>query len=180
MFTIVDIETTGTVYNYGKITEIAIFVHNGSEITDSFQTLVNPGIDIPVYITRMTGISNEMVKKAPMFFEVARQIVEITAGRIFVAHNVNFDYRFVREEFRNLGYEFVRKKLCTVELSRKLIPGLASYSLGHLCAELGIDNESRHRAAGDAMATVKLFEFLLSRHNANAMITRPGKTPRLF
>lgn len=161
MFAIVDIETTGNSYKYGQITEIAVYQHNGIEITGSFHTLIKPDMDIPYFITRLTGISNEMVQNAPKFFEVARQIVEYTAGRTFVAHNVHFDYRFLREEYKRLGYEFFRKTLCTVQLSRKLLPGHASYSLGNICSDLNIEINGRHRADGDALATVKLFEILL-------------------
>ena len=161
MFAIVDIETTGKSYKYGQITEIAIFQHNGTEITGSYHTLIKPEMDIPYFITRITGISNEMVKNAPKFYEVAKQIVEFTAGRTFVAHNVHFDYRFLREEFKRLGYDFFRKTLCTVQLSRKLLPGHSSYSLGNICNDLNIKITGRHRADGDALATVKLFEMLL-------------------
>jgi DNA polymerase-3 subunit epsilon len=161
LFAIIDIETTGNTYKYGQITEIAIYQHNGSEITDSFSSLVKPEMDIPLFITRLTGISNEMVANAPRFYEIARKIVEMTAGRTFVAHNVHFDYKFVKEEFKRLGYDFNRKTLCTVQLSRKLMPGYKSYSLGKICAEKGIEINGRHRAAGDALATTKLFELLL-------------------
>jgi DNA polymerase-3 subunit epsilon len=180
LFTIIDIETTGAVHKYGKITEIALFMHNGERITDQFITLVNPEMDIPLSITRLTGITNRMVSDAPRFFEIARQIVEMTTGRIFVAHNVNFDYSFVREEFLRLGYPFERKKICTVQLARKLFPGHASYSLGRLCSDFGIVIEDRHRAAGDAMATVKLFEKLLQKNRETGMVPRIGKTGNLF
>ena len=117
MFAIIDIETTGNSYKYGQITEIAVFQHNGKEITGSFSSLVKPDMDIPLFITRLTGISNEMVQDAPRFYEIAKKIVELTAGRIFVAHNVLFDYKFIKEEYRRLGYNFHRKTLCTVKLS---------------------------------------------------------------
>jgi DNA polymerase III subunit epsilon len=161
LFAIIDIETTENSYKHGQITEIAIFQHNGKEVTDSYSSLIKPDMDIPLFITRLTGISNEMVKNAPRFYEIARKVVEMTAGRIFVAHNVHFDYKFVREEFKRLGYDFNRKTLCTVQLSKKLMPGHKSYSLGNLCQEKGIEINGRHRAAGDALATVKLFELLL-------------------
>lgn len=164
MFSIIDIETTGNSYKYGKITEIAIFQHNGQEITDSFTTLINPEIDIPFFITDLTGIDNSMVKDAPRFYEVAKKIVEMTQGRTFIAHNVSFDYKFIREEFARLGYDYNRKTMCTVQMSRRLLPGHKSYSLGKLCAELGITINGRHRANGDALATVKLFEILLEKH----------------
>jgi len=164
LFSIIDIETTGNSYKYGKITEIAIYQHNGQQITDSFTTLINPEIDIPFFITELTGIDNLMVKDAPRFFEVAKKIVEMTQGRTFIAHNVSFDYKFIQQEFARLGYDYKRKTMCTVQLSRKLLPGHKSYSLGKICAELGIDINGRHRAAGDALATVKLFEILLEKH----------------
>lgn len=120
-------------------------------------------MDIPYYITKLTGIDNEMVKNAPKFHEVAKQILELTAGRTFIAHNVKFDYSFIKEEFSRLGFNFHRKTLCTVQLSKKLLPGHQSYSLGKLCSDLGIEIRGRHRASGDAMATVKLFELLLQK-----------------
>lgn len=163
MFIITDIETTGNNPKYGKITEIAMYLHNGSEITDSFVSLINPEIDIPYFITGLTGIDNTMVKNAPKFYEIARKIVEMTEDCIFVAHNLNFDYSFIREEFKRLGYDYHRKTLCTVQLSRKLLPGHRSYALGRLCSDLGIPINGRHRAAGDALATVKLFEILLEK-----------------
>ncbi len=161
MYCIIDIETTGGSSSRDRITEIAIYKHDGSKVVDEFITLVNPEISIPYYITQMTGISNEMVAKAPRFFEIARRIVELTEGSIFVAHNVQFDYGFIEAEFKRFGYKFSRKKLCTVKMSRKIIPGYKSYSLGNICSELGISIDSRHRAADDAKATIKLFELLL-------------------
>ncbi len=164
MFAIIDIETTGNSYKNGKITEISIIQHNGTEVTGLFTTLIHPEMDIPYFITKLTGIDNNMVKKAPKFFEVAKKIVEMTAGRTFVAHNVNFDYKFVKEEFKRLGYDYNSKTMCTVKLSRKLLPGHTSYSLGKLCDDLGIKINGRHRAEGDALATVKLFEILLEKN----------------
>lgn len=164
MFTIIDIETTGHSYKNGKITEIALYQHNGQEITDSYSTLINPEMDIPYFITDLTGIDNTMVKNAPKFYEVAKTIVQLTQGRTFVAHNVSFDYKFIKEEFNRLGYNYNRKTMCTVKLSRKLLPGHKSYSLGKLCSDIGIKINGRHRAAGDALATVKLFEILLKQN----------------
>jgi DNA polymerase III subunit epsilon len=163
MFAIVDIETCGGKFEFrkGRITEICIVVHDGLQVVEKFTTLLNPECPITYFYTRLTGITNEMVANAPKFHEVAKKILELTEGRIFVAHNVSFDYNFIRDEFASLGYKFRREKLCTVNLSRKLLPGRISYSLGNLCASLGIENEARHRAEGDTMATVKLFELLL-------------------
>lgn len=164
MFSIIDIETTGNQARYGKITEIAIFQHNGQEVTDSYSTLINPEMDIPGFITQLTGITNEMVKDAPRFFEVAKKIVEMTMGRIFVAHNVSFDYKFIQAEYKRLGYDYNQKTLCTVQLARKFLPGHRSYSLGKLCNDLDIEIMGRHRAEGDAYATVQLFEILLEKN----------------
>jgi DNA polymerase-3 subunit epsilon len=164
LFVIVDIETTGNSYKYGQITEISIFQHNGLNVTDSFTTLIKPDMDIPYFITRLTGITNEMMQHAPKFFEVAKKIVEMTAGRIFIGHNVSFDYKFLHEEFKRLGYNYTRNTMCTVQLSRKYLPGHASYSLGKLCSDLGISINGRHRAEGDALATVQLFELILQKH----------------
>lgn len=161
-YCIIDIETTGGSPKSEKITEIAIYRFNGKEVVSEFVTLVNPERKIPYYITQITGISNAMVAESPKFFEIARQIVDITQGCVFVAHNVAFDYKFIQEEFKQLGYSFEMDKLCTVKLSRTIIPGYKSYSLGNICNELGIQIESRHRAAGDAKATVELFKILLS------------------
>jgi DNA polymerase-3 subunit epsilon len=163
-FAIIDVETTGTSPFNGKITEIAIYIFDGANIVDSFISLVNPECSIPYNITRLTGITNEMVETAPKFYEIAKKIVEITANATFVAHNVSFDYSFVREEFKRLGYDYKRKTLCTVSLSRKLIPGLPSYSLGNICHDLNITIEGRHRAGGDAFATVKLFELIMKQN----------------
>ena len=164
MFSIIDIETTGQSAKYGKITEIAIYVHNGSEIVDSFVTLVNPECHIPYFITKLTGIDNQMVAGAPKFYEIAKKVVEMTTNTVFVAHNVSFDYKFIQQEYLRLGYEYKRKTMCTVKLSRKYLPGHASYSLGKLCNDLDITIDGRHRAGGDAYATVKLFELILQKH----------------
>src|ERR1043165_3757173 len=163
MFAIVDIETCGGKFEYrrGHIIEIAILVHDGLTVVDKFSTLINPQCYIAPTYTRISGITNDMVEDAPTFAQVAKKIWEMTEGKIFVAHNVGFDYGFIKEEFNSLGAKFKRDTLCTVRLSRKLIPGKKSYSLGNLCDSLGIDNEARHRAEGDAVATAKLFDILM-------------------
>ena len=167
MYAIVDIETTGGSSRIEKITEIAIFQHDGEKITEEFVTLVNPERNIPYFITNLTGITNEMVENAPRFFEVAKTIIELTEGRTLVAHNAKFDYSFIRQEFKSLGYNFRRSLLDTVTLGRKLIPGHRSYSLGNICKDLGIMINGRHRAEGDALATVRLFEMLLEKDREN-------------
>lgn len=174
MYAIIDIETTGGNPYRDKITEIAVFIHDGKNVVKEYSTLVNPERRIPPFISRMTGITDEMVARAPRFFEIAKDLVELTREAVFVAHNVSFDYNFVRNEFKSLGYEFTRNNICTVKLSRKLIPGKTSYSLGKLCQELHIGLDNRHRAAGDAMATVKLFELLLQKHPEGFLSGFPG------
>jgi DNA polymerase-3 subunit epsilon len=161
LYAIIDLETTGGQPANDRITELAIFVHDGQRVVDSYATLVNPGRAIPPFITQLTGITNDMVADAPRFHEVARKVVEMTEGCVFVAHNVRFDYSFLKKEFADLGYNYSRKTLCTVRLSRSLIPGQPSYSLGKLCQNIGIPLSGRHRAAGDAEATAILFERLL-------------------
>jgi len=162
VYAIIDIETTGGNASRERITEIAIYIHDGKSIVNEYTTLINPECKVPPFVARLTGISDEMLKDAPKFYEVARDIVEITEGCTFVAHNAAFDYSFVKQEFLNLGYKYKRPVLCTVKMSRKLLPGHKSYSLGNLCNTLGIQITSRHRASGDALATVILFERLLS------------------
>jgi DNA polymerase III subunit epsilon len=163
MYAIIDIETTGGSSRIEKITEIAVYLHNGNEITEEFNSLVNPERNIPYFITNLTGITNEMVEDAPRFYEIAKKIIELTEGRTFVAHNASFDYSFIRQEYKSLGFNFKRNVLDTVALSRKLLPGHKSYSLGNICKDLGITINGRHRAAGDALATVRLLEILIAR-----------------
>lgn len=161
-YAIVDIETTGGHAAANGITEISVFVHDGERVIKHFETLINPQQRIPAFITSLTGIDNAMVAEAPMFDEIADVLFEILNENIFVAHNVNFDYSFVKHQFKQSGYELTAKKLCTVRLGRKVFPGLPSYSLGNLCRSLKINIENRHRAGGDAKATVKLFEYMLA------------------
>jgi DNA polymerase-3 subunit epsilon len=177
VYAIIDIETSGGNHKNGKITEVAIYKHDGKRIVEEYTTLINPGIKIDWYVKKLTGITDEMVSTAPKFHEVAKNIVEITRGCIFIAHNVDFDYGFIREEYKKLGYRYERKQLCTVKLSRKLLPDKKSYSLGKLCKEIGIELEDRHRASGDALATVKLFELLLEADNGKKLIPRPVIDP---
>ncbi len=166
MYTIIDVETSG---RSNKITEISVFKYDGKQIIDEFTSLVNPEVLIPDYITSLTGIDNGTVANAPTFAEVANDVLSITEDTIFVAHNVNFDYNVIRNEFKALGIDFNRKKLCTVRLSRKLLPGHKSYSLGKLCTDLHINIVDRHRARGDAEATVVLFDILLNQEDAETV-----------
>ena len=163
MYAILDIETTGGQFNEEGITEIAIYKFDGHEIVDKFISLVNPEIPIQPFVVKLTGINNAMLRSAPKFFELAKRIIEMTNDCVLVAHNADFDYRILRTEFRRLGYDFNVKTLCTVELSKRLLPEQTSHSLGKLVRALGIPMADRHRASGDAMATVKLFKMLLDK-----------------
>lgn len=171
MYAIVDVETTGGKYNEEGITEIAIYRFDGHEILDQFSSLVNPEKEIQPFVVQLTGINNKMLIKAPKFYQVAKRIIEITKDAIIVAHNAKFDYRMLRVEFDRLGYEFKTQTLCTVELAQQLMPEQPSHSLGKLTKALGIAIPNRHRAGGDALATVKLFQMLLEK-DVDKTITR--------
>ncbi|PCI31030.1 MAG: DNA polymerase III subunit epsilon [Flavobacteriaceae bacterium] len=186
-YAIIDIETTGMGVQGNKITEIAIFIHDGAQVIATYDTLIDPECSIPYNITQLTGITNGMVQGAPKFYEVAKEIIDFTADCVFVAHNVSFDYNVMHKEFNELGFTFKRKKLCTIRLSRKLIPGLSSYSLGKMCVSQNIVINNRHRAKGDAEATVILFDKLLALDTDGAVFdsflkpnSRQGTLPPLM
>ncbi len=160
-YAVIDVETTGLSTKTERLTEIAIVIMQGDEIVHEFSSLINPECKIPYRITQLTGINDQMVQSAPRFYELAKQVVELTEGCVFVAHNASFDYRFIQAEFARYEFDYQRKVLDTVKLARKLMPGFRSYSLGKLTAQLGIKIENRHRAMGDAAATAKLFQMLL-------------------
>jgi len=169
LFAVVDIETTGGFPQQHGITEIAIVLHNGSEVEGRYETLVNPHQPIPPFIANMTGISDAMVAVAPSFEEVAPYIFNLLKDRVFVAHNVNFDFSFVKHHLQEAGFHLQTPKLCTIRLSRKVFPGYRKYGLGHLCRELGIEIENRHRAGGDALATAQVLDMVL-RNNGGMLI----------
>ena len=161
MYAIVDLETTGGNSNSDQIIEIAILLHDGEKVTETFTTLVNPFRRIPYRITSITGITQQMVADAPRFFEVAKEVVQLTEGRTLVAHNAKFDYQFLRQSFKSLAFDYKRDQICTLALARQVVPGLPSYKLGHLCRSLGISFKAGHRAEADALATAQLFTHLL-------------------
>lgn len=182
MYCIIDIETTGGSAQQGsRIIEIACIVFDGHKITERFQSLINPEQNIPWFITNLTGINNEMVAHAPRFFEIAQKLVKITDGKIFVGHNVQFDYGFVRKEFESLGYNYERETFCTCKSARKLIPGFPSYSLGRLAQSLGIYMPNHHRAEDDALATTEIFKRLINSasHEIILSLIKPAKEPDL-
>ena len=170
LYAILDIETTGGKFNEEGITEIAIHKFDGHEVVDTFISLINPEQPIQEFVVRLTGINNKMLRNAPKFYEVAKRIVEITKDCIIVAHNSAFDYRILRTEFERLGFDFERNTLCTVELSQQLILDQPSYSLGKLTKALGIPITERHRANGDALATIQLFKLLLAKDTEKSII----------
>ncbi len=174
MYAIVDIETTGGYADHHRVTEIAVYHHDGLQITNRFHTLINPGRRVPYFITGLTGITNEMVQGAPPFEEMAEEIHQWLKDRVFVAHNAHFDYSFLKKELEDSGISWSTRKLCTVRLSRKIVPGLDSYSLGRLAESLGIHINDRHRAGGDAEATAKIFDLLLKR-DQDGIISRALK-----
>lgn len=172
MYSIIDVETTGGKFNQEGITEIAIYKFDGVKIIDQFISLINPEIPIQPFVQQLTGITDKLVEKAPKFFQVAKRILEITDNSILVAHNSSFDYRMIKIEFERLGYDFKLPQLCTVQLSKKLIPGIKSYKLGNLVKSLGIPISNRHRASGDALATVELFKILLLKDSKKEILTK--------
>ena len=175
MYSILDVETTGGKFNEEGITEIAIYRFDGEKIVDQFVSLINPEIPIQPFVQQLTGINDKMLINAPKFYQIAKRILEITENSILVAHNSSFDYRMLKIEFERLGYKFYISQLCTVKLSKKIIPDLKSYKLGNLVKNLGIPISNRHRASGDALATVELFKLLLLKDNekiiVNSLIT---------
>jgi len=181
-YAIVDIETTGGNASGSRITEIAIIIHDGKNVIDRYETLVNPEKDIPLSIFGLTGINNEMVAHAPVFDDISEKVLEMLTDRVFVAHNVNFDYSFVHHQLEQAGFKWTARKLCTVRAARKIKPGLGSYSLGNLCSSLNISLENRHRAGGDADATAILFSLLLEWDDAGEiekMIRKTAQDQRL-
>lgn len=163
MYAIIDVETTGGSPLSDRVIEIAVFVYDGEKIVEEYATLLNPKRPIDPYVTKLTGITDDMVKHAPLFEDIHEKILELTHENVFVAHNVKFDFGMIRQEFKRLGIDFNRRQLDTVNLARKVIPGFQSYSLGNICESLGIEITDRHRARGDAEATVKLLEIILSK-----------------
>lgn len=170
MYAIIDVETTGGSPSVDRIIEIAVITFDGEKILRQFSSLVNPHRNIDKYVTQLTGITDLMVKTAPPFEEIHEKVLELTNGHIFVAHNVKFDYGMVRSEYKRLGHDYVRKQIDTVTLARKVLPGFNSYSLGALCDSLGIVIENRHRALGDAEATVRLLDLILRQGSSKKYI----------
>lgn len=169
LYAVVDIETTGSYAAANGITEIGIVIHDGTKVLNFYESLVNPHVPIPYFIQRLTGINDSMVATAPSFQEIAGQVYELLQDKVFVAHNVNFDYSFVKHHLAKAGYDLECKKLCTVRLARKVMPGLNGYSLGKLTQRLGINHALHHRAGGDALATADLLRMIVEKDNDGAI-----------
>lgn len=172
MYAIVDIETTGGEYNQEGVTEIAIYKFDGIKVVDQFISLVNPLKEIQPFVVKLTGINSKMLCNAPKFHEIAKRIVEITKDCILVAHNASFDYRVLKKEFSRLGFNYERQTICTVKLSKILLPDQPSYKLGNLIRNLGIPFSDQHRAHGDAKVTLKLFEILLEKDVKKTIVNK--------
>ncbi len=170
MYSVIDIESNGAPFRKESIIEIAIYRFDGHEITDQFISLVNPEDEISSFVQKLTGITQKMVITAPKFHEIAKRVVEITQDSILVGHNIDFDYRMLRQSFKRLGYEFKIKTLDTIPLAQKLIPEEKSYSLSKLCKSIGIPLSEAHRASGDARATLDLFKLLIIKDKNNEII----------
>ena len=170
MYTVIDIESNGAPFRKESIIEIAIYRFDGHQITDQFISLVNPESDISSFVQKLTGITSKMVLTAPKFHEIAKRVVEITQDSILVGHNIDFDYRMLRQSFKRLGYEFKINTLDTIPLAKKLIPDEKSYSLSKLCKSIGIPLSEAHRASGDARATLDLFKLLMIKDQNNEII----------
>ncbi|QQQ26935.1 3'-5' exonuclease [Chryseobacterium indoltheticum] len=172
MYSIIDIESNGAGFRKECIIDIAIFRYDGHKIVDQFISLVNPESDITPFVQKLTNISPKMVKTAPKFHELAKRVVEITENTTLVGHNIDFDYRMLRQSFQRLGYDFKINTLDTIPLAKKLIPNEVSYSLSKLVKSLGIPLVNAHRAEGDARATLELFKLLISKDTENEIIQK--------
>ncbi len=181
LYAIVDIETTGSYAAANGITEIGIVIHDGVKTLHFYESLVNPQMPIPFFIQKLTGIDNSMVANAPVFGEIAAQIYDLLQDKVFVAHNVNFDYSFLKLHLQKAGFELNAKKLCTVRLARKVLPGLNGYSLGKLTQRLGINHTMHHRAGGDALATADLLAMIVAKDEEGAIEAMlKGKTSEQY
>ena len=162
-FAILDVETTGGKFNQEKITDISILIYDGIKIINRFETLINPDKEIQPFVQRLTGINNELVRNSPRFKDVSKKIFEITKNKIIVAHNVDFDYRIIKNEFQNINMKYLRDSLCTVDLSKLIFPNLKSYKLTNLLSNFGIVNQNPHRANSDALGALELFKILVDK-----------------
>ncbi len=164
-YVVVDVEATGAKLPPNRIIELGAYRISGRKIVDSFLTLVNPEIAIPRFVMTLTGISNEMVKEAPLFTDVAPRWLEFVNDAVLIAHNAPFDTNFLNHEISRVypGHRMINAHLCTVTLSRHVIPGLTNYRLDTIADHFSIPILARHRAGSDALATAEIFLLLLDR-----------------
>lgn len=162
-FAVVDLETTGGTPENGRVTEIGIVLLDDFEVVGTYQTLLDPGMPIQPFVQKLTGITDEMVNGQPQFSAVAEEVAELLKGRIFVAHNVQFDSKFLRAELRRCCIKMDSPRLCTVKLTRRFFPGLPSYSLHNLIMSLELPDFNHHRALADAMAAAELLKLCLQK-----------------
>ncbi|MCQ2102967.1 MAG: 3'-5' exonuclease [Fibrobacter sp.] len=162
-FAVVDLETTGGTPENGRVTEIGIVLLDDFEVVGTYQTLLDPGMPIQPFVQKLTGITDEMVNGQPQFSAVAEEVAELLKGRIFVAHNVQFDSKFLRAELRRCCIKMDPPRLCTVKLTRRFFPGLPSYSLHNLIMSLELPDFNHHRALADAMAAAELLKQCLQK-----------------
>jgi DNA polymerase-3 subunit epsilon len=177
IYAITDIETTGGQPSGNSIIEIGVILWDGNSILDEFHSLIDPGIPVPLFITRLTGITSEMVSDAPTFDVIADRLQELFDGAVFVAHNVNFDYSFIKAEFAAIGRNWSAQRLCTVRLARKAFPGQKSYGLSSICSWMGLHNEQAHRALSDARMAAEILRRSfqqLSPEAISAMLSKDG------
>ena len=173
MFCVVDIEGTGGKFEEEGIIEIALFKFDGKEVVDQVISLVNPeSREIQPYVTKLTGITPNMVKRAPKFYELAKRIIDITKDNVLVAHNAEFDYRILQTEFNRLGYDFQMLTIDTITWAEKLIPDEPAYGLEKLAKSLGINHANKHRAEADARATLDLFKILLEKDSEKVLMSK--------
>jgi DNA polymerase-3 subunit epsilon len=183
---IVDVETTGPDPAADRVTEIALLETSGLALTGRWSTLVNPCTPVPAGIQALTGISQEMVERAPRFADLAGELYQRLAGRLFIAHNARFDYGFLRREFERAGIKYHAKTLCTVRLSRRLYPGAERHDLDSLISRHGLECEARHRALPDAEAVWQFLRHSAAEHGeevldvaARQVARQPSLPPRL-
>ena len=162
-FAVVDVETTGGAGDLNRITEVGIVLMDGTEVVETYHTLVDPGVPITPFVQHLTGITDEMVNGAPQFGAVAERINELLQDRIFVAHNVQFDSKMIRSEMKRCCITFDPPRLCPGKLSRRVFPGFPSYSLHNLTQSLGLPDFNHHRALADTMAAAEILKLALGK-----------------
>lgn len=170
-FVVVDLETTGAKTPPGRIMEIGAYRVREGRVHAEFQTLVNPEAPIPPFISRLTGITEEMVRSAPLFSEIVADWLDFAGDAVLVAHNSHFDVRVLNHEIGRVfpGRRMINSHLCTVKLSRSCVPGLVNYQLSTLAEHFSIPHPNRHRAHADALATAELFIRMLKRLSDNGV-----------